>query len=156
MDRAIKSGLLVEAPFAPRPGGEPLYALAEDLAQPVPVADEIVRIIPPLDNLLFNRRRFVELFGFAYKFEAYTPQAQRRFYFAMPILYNHDLVGLIDAKKDGDEWRIVGLDLMKRVPEGSLRQAIHRLARIAGASRVEASGVTPVRLRRALAGKIDR
>ena len=50
---------------------------------------------------------------------------------------------------------MVGLDLMKKVPEDRLRQAIHRLARIAGASRVEAPGLTPVRLRRAIAGKIE-
>ena len=155
VDRAIKNGVLVEAPFARAANGDPLYALAEDLAAPIPIADEIVRIVPPLDNLLFNRRRLTELFGFAYKFEAYTPQAQRRFYFAMPILYNHDVAGLIDAKKDGDAWRVVGLDLMKKVPEDRLREAVHRLARIAGASRVEAPGLTPVRLRRAITGKIE-
>ncbi len=102
VDRAIKNGVVVEASFARAANGDPLYALAEELAQPIPIADEVVRIIPPLDNLLFNRRRLTELFGFAYKFEAYTPQHQRRFYFAMPILHGHDVAGLIDAKKDGD------------------------------------------------------
>lgn len=155
VDRAIKDGVLVEAQFARAGNGDPLYALAEDLARPIPVADDTVRIIPPLDNLLFNRRRLTELFGLAYKFEAYTPQHQRRFYFAMPILYRHEVVGLIDAKKDEDAWRIVGLDLLKKVPEENLRQAVHRLARIAGATRVEAPGLTPVKLRRALSGKIE-
>jgi len=155
VDRAIKDGMLVEAPFARAANGDALYALVEDLARPMPIADEIVRIVPPLDNLLFNRRRFTELFGFAYKFEAYTPQHQRRFYFAMPILFGHDVAGLIDAKKDGDVWRVVGLDLMKKVPEDRLREAIHRLARIAGTTRVEAPGLTPVRLRRAVTGKIE-
>ena len=155
VDAAIKSGLLVEAPFARAGDGASLYALAEDLAMPLPPADDVVRIIPPLDNLLFNRRRFTELFGFAYKFEAYTPQDQRRFYFAMPILYRHHLAGLIDAKKDGDSWRVVGLDLMKPVPPEALRQAVHRLARIAGATRVEAPGLRPATLRKALAGRIE-
>jgi len=154
VDRAIKHGVLVEAPFARAANGDPLYALAVELAAPIPIADDIVRIIPPLDNLLFNRRRVTELFGFTYKFEAYTPQDQRRFYFAMPILYRNDLAGLIDIKKDGDVWRIVGLDLMKKVPDDSLRNAVHRLARIAGATRVEAPGLLPLRLRRALSGKI--
>ncbi|HET6157846.1 MAG TPA: crosslink repair DNA glycosylase YcaQ family protein [Dongiaceae bacterium] len=155
VDRAIKDGVVSEAPFARAENGDPLYALADDLAQPIPIADDVVRIVPPLDNLLFNRRRLTELFGFAYKFEAYTPQHQRRFYFAMPIVYDHDLVGLIDAKKDGDAWRVVGLDFMKKVPEDRLRQAIHRLARIAGTDRVEAPGLTPVRLRKAISGKIE-
>src|SRR5262249_30431844 len=130
-------------------------ALAEELAQPIPALDDTVRIIPPLDNLLFNRRRFTELFGFAYKFEAYKPQHQRRFYFAMPILYRAELAGLIDVKKDGDAWRVVGLDLMKKVPEDGLRQAVHRLGRIASATRVEAPRLSPLRLRRVLAGKIE-
>lgn len=156
VDAAIKSGLLIEAPFGRAGNGEALYALAEDLAKPLPAPDEIVRIIPPLDNLLFNRRRFTELFGFAYKFEAYTPQAQRRFYFAMPILHAHDFAGLIDAKKDGDVWRVVGLDLTKPVPPEALRQALHRLARIAGATKVEAPGVKPAALRKTLAGRIER
>jgi uncharacterized protein len=153
VDRAIKDGVLVEAPFARAANGDALYALAEDLALPMAAADDVVRIIPPLDNLLFNRRRLTELFGFAYKFEAYTPQDQRRFYFAMPIVYRNDVAGLIDIKKDGDVWRIVGLDLNKKVPDDSLRSAVHRLARIAGAARVEAPGLSPVRLRRALTGQ---
>ncbi len=155
VDRAIKRGVVVEAGFARAANGDPLYALAEDLAQPIPIADEVVRIIPPLDNLLFNRRRLSELFGFAYKFEAYTPQAQRRFYFAMPILYGHDVAGLIDVKKDDGTWRVVGLDLIKKVPDDRLREAVHRLARIAGATKVEAPGLTPVRLRKAISGKIE-
>lgn len=154
VDRAIKSGVLVEAPFARAADGDPLFALAEDLAQPIPDADEIVRIIPPLDNLLFNRRRLTELFGFTYKFEAYTPQDQRRFYFAMPILYRSEVAGLIDIKKDGEVWRIVGLDLRKKVPDDSLREAVHRLGRIAGATQVEAPGALPMRLRRVLGGKV--
>jgi hypothetical protein len=155
VDRAIKQGVVVEAPFARTSTGDPLYALAEDLAQPIPEADDTVRIIPPLDNLLFNRRRLTELFGLTYKFEAYTPQHQRRFYFAMPILHRHEVVGLIDAKKGGEAWRIVGLDLVRKVPEENLRQAVHRLAHIAGASKVEAPGLTPVRLRKAVSGKIE-
>jgi uncharacterized protein YcaQ len=155
VDRAIKQGIIVEAPFARAASGEPLYALADELAQPMPEADDVVRIIPPLDNLLFNRRRLTELFGFAYKFEAYTPQDQRRFYFAMPILHRNEVAGLIDIKKDGEVWRIVGLDLTGKVPEDGLRNAVHRLGRIAGAARVEAPGLTPVRLRRALSGRIE-
>lgn len=155
MDAAIKNGLLVEAPFGRAENGEALYALAEDLAKPLPAIDDIVRIIPPLDNLLFNRRRFTELFGITYKFEAYTPQAQRRFYFAMPILYRHAFAGLIDAKKDGDVWRIVGLELVQPVPPDALRQAVHRLARIAGATEIAAPGLKPAALRKAVSGHIE-
>src|SRR5262249_6375859 len=53
VDRAVKDGVLVEAQFARASNGDPLYALAEDLARPIPTCDDTVRIIPPLDNLLF-------------------------------------------------------------------------------------------------------
>ena len=155
VDRAIKQGVVVEASFARAANGDPLYALAEELAQPIPIADDVVRIIPPLDNLLFNRRRLTELFGFAYKFEAYTPQAQRRFYFAMPILYGHDVAGP-DRRQEGR--RRVARGRARPHQEGAGRppaQAIHRLARIAGATKVEAPGLTPVRLRKAISGKIE-
>src|SRR5690606_22150531 len=98
-----------------------------------------VRIVPPLDNLLFSRRRLADLFGFAYQFEAYTPIDQRRFYFAMPIVHRDRLAGVVDAKLDRNggapEWRIVGLELAEAVPTDELRAAIHRLARIAGAAK---------------------
>src|SRR5690606_36910301 len=99
-----------------------------------------VRIVPPLDNLLFSRRRLAELFGFAYKFEAYTPIDQRRFYYAMPIVHGDRLAGVVDAKLDRNggapEWRLVGLELAEPVPHDDLHTAVHRLARIAGAAKV--------------------
>lgn len=116
------------------------------------------RIVPPLDNLLFNRRRLAELFGFDYKFEAYTPIDQRRFYFAMPIVHGGDIAGVIDAKLDRNggtpSWNVVGLDLRRDVPAESLRAAVHRLARIAGAEKVALTTRAPRDLKKALAGEI--
>ncbi|WP_374653168.1 DNA glycosylase AlkZ-like family protein [Dongia sp.] len=117
--------------------------------------DETVRLVPPLDNLMFSRRRFTELFGFTYKFEAYTPEAQRRFYFAMPLLYRDRAVGLVDGKKEEADWRITGLDLHSEVPLESLRAAIHRFARIAGCMRVTGNRGLSRALRSGLTGKID-
>lgn len=131
----------------------------EAAARAVDSRPDAVRIVPPLDNLLFNRRRLRELFGFAYKFEAYTPIAERRFYFAMPILYRDRIVGVVDAKLDRDggkpEWRLVGLELAETVPPETLRTGIHRLARIAGAEKIAVATRTPRDLKRALAGKLD-
>ncbi len=120
----------------------------------IPPQDDLVRIVPPLDNLMFNRRRFTELFGFTYKFEAYTPEDQRRFYFAMPLLYRDRVVGLIDGRKEDGAWRITGLDLMHEVPLDSLRAAIHRFARIAGCEKIVAApGLTKAQ-RAGLLGKV--
>ncbi len=118
-----------------------------------------VRIVPPLDNLLFSRRRLDELFGFDYKFEAYTPMDARRFYFALPLVYRDRLVGVVDAKLDRAQrhpaWNIVGLELRETVPAEPLRAAIHRLARIAGAEKVAVTTRASRDLKRALAGKVD-
>jgi uncharacterized protein YcaQ len=117
-----------------------------------------VRIVPPLDNLLYSRRRLEALFGLDYKFEAYTPIDARRFYFAMPIVHQERIVGLIDAKLDRSArhpaWNIVGLELRESVPAEPLRAGIHRLARIAGAEKVAVTTRAPRDLKRALAGKV--
>jgi uncharacterized protein YcaQ len=55
-------------------------------------------ILSPLDRLLFERKRMVEIFEFDYQLEMYKPAAKRRWgYWAMPILYGDRLVGKIDA-----------------------------------------------------------
>ncbi|HSY85012.1 MAG TPA: crosslink repair DNA glycosylase YcaQ family protein [Verrucomicrobiae bacterium] len=118
--------------------------------------EDPARIIPPLDNLLFSRKRFSALFGFDYKFEAYTPQDQRKFYFAKPIVHGDRVVALLDAKRADGEWRIVGYEQMAPAPPEALRQAVHRLARIAGAAKVGASTRLTRELRRALVGKIEQ
>jgi uncharacterized protein YcaQ len=62
-------------------------------------------IISPLDRLIFDRKRMVEIFEFDYQLEMYKPAAKRRWgYWAMPILYGDRLVGKVDAtaeKKQG-------------------------------------------------------
>lgn len=120
----------------------------------IPPQDNIVRLVPPLDNLMFNRRRFTELFGFTYKFEAYTPENQRRFYFAMPVLYRDRVVGLIDGRKEGRDWRITGLELYHEVPLEDLRAGVHRFARLAGCEKIVAApGLTKAQ-RVALLGRV--
>lgn len=118
---------------------------------------ETLRLLPPLDNLLFSRQRLSQLFGLDYKFEAYTPQAERRFYFALPLLHEDRIVGLLDARRaaaDGRiEWRIAGLDLRAPVPPESLRAGVHRIARLAGAEQVRLDARAGRAIRRALAGR---
>ena len=115
-----------------------------------------VFLVPPLDNLLFSRRRLASLFGLDFKFEAYTPIDQRRFYFAMPILLDDAIVGLIDARRvlEGGRvtWQIAGLDLLGPASPDALRAGIHRIARLAGAERVTAATRLTRELRRALVG----
>ena len=158
VDRCAKEGLIETV--AVKNGGdeETWFILAKDGAgweSAAKKSDDRVRLIAPLDNLLFNRDRFTELYGFTYKFEAYTPVRQRRFYFALPILWRDDVVGLIDGKRENGKWLITGLDLMKPVDKDALRAGIHRFARIAGATKVAAGRKVPDLWRRSLSGQIE-
>ncbi|MBX6320700.1 MAG: winged helix DNA-binding domain-containing protein [Rhodospirillaceae bacterium] len=141
------------------PGAPVYWHLAEDAAGWESAArgdGGALRIVPPLDNLLFSRRRLAELFDLAYKFEAYTPAAARRFYFAMPIVHGDAVAGLIDARRRDGVWDVAGLELRRAVPAEALRRAVHRLAGLAGAERVTVSAPAPRALARALRGPCRR
>lgn len=63
------------------------------------LAPTLTTILSPFDPVVWDRRRALELFGFDYRLECYTPAAKRRYgYFTLPILRRGALVGRIDAK----------------------------------------------------------
>lgn len=48
----------------------------------------------PFDPVVWDRDRFERLWGWAYRFEAYTPAAKRvRGYYAMPLLWRDQVIG---------------------------------------------------------------
>ncbi|MBB6673726.1 DNA glycosylase AlkZ-like family protein [Cohnella nanjingensis] len=60
-----------------------------------------IRFLPPLDNLLWSRKRLKDLFDFEYRWEIYTPAVKRKYgYYAMPILAGDRLVGRMDPRLD--------------------------------------------------------
>ena len=57
------------------------------------VGDE-VRLLAPFDPVVWDRRRFEIFWGWAYRFEAYTPASKRvRGYYALPLLWRDKVVG---------------------------------------------------------------
>jgi uncharacterized protein YcaQ len=53
-----------------------------------------VRLLAPFDPVVWDRRRFELFWGWAYRFEAYTPAAKRRFgYYALPLLWRDRVIG---------------------------------------------------------------
>jgi uncharacterized protein YcaQ len=55
---------------------------------------DAVRLLAPFDPVVWDRRRFERLWGWAYRFEAYTPVAKRvRGYYALPLLWRDTIVG---------------------------------------------------------------
>jgi len=65
--------------------------------------DERVRILAPFDPLTWDRRRFEHLWGWGYRFEAYTPAAKRVYgYYALPLLWRDRVVGYANARAAGE------------------------------------------------------
>lgn len=65
--------------------------------------DDRVRLLAPFDPVVWDRRRFELLWGWTYKFEAYTPLSERRFgYYALPLLWREHVVGWANVSvRDG-------------------------------------------------------
>ena len=56
--------------------------------------DDAVRLLAPFDPVVWDRRRFELLWGWTYKFEAYTPAPKRQFgYYALPLLWHDQVIG---------------------------------------------------------------
>ncbi|GER15537.1 DNA glycosylase AlkZ-like family protein [Variovorax boronicumulans] len=56
--------------------------------------DDAVRLLAPFDPVVWDRRRFELLWGWTYKFEAYTPAPKRQFgYYALPMLWHDRVIG---------------------------------------------------------------
>ena len=76
------------------------------LARPDNSPPEAVRLLAPFDPLVWDRARFELLWGWAYRFEAYTPAAKRKLgYYALPLLWRDRVIGWanLSAKKGGLE-----------------------------------------------------
>ncbi len=56
--------------------------------------DEGVRLLTPFDPIVWDRRRFEIFWGWAYRFEAYTPAPKRKLgYYALPLLWQERVIG---------------------------------------------------------------
>jgi uncharacterized protein YcaQ len=68
------------------------------------VIPEVVRLLAPFDPVVHDRDRFELLWGWTYRFEAYTPAAKRKLgYYAMPLLWRDRVIGWANLSlKNGD------------------------------------------------------
>ena len=58
-------------------------------------------LLSPFDNLIMDRARAEQLFGFRYRIEIYTPAHLRsRGFWAMPVLHGDRIIGSVDPRLD--------------------------------------------------------
>ena len=70
-----------------------------DPARSEPV--ERVRLLAPFDPIVQDRARFELLWGWVYRFEAYTPPSKRKLgYYALPLLWRDQVIGWGNARLD--------------------------------------------------------
>ena len=53
-----------------------------------------MRLLAPFDPVVWDRARFELFWGWAYRFEAYTPTVRRKLgYYALPMLWRDAIIG---------------------------------------------------------------
>jgi uncharacterized protein len=72
--------------------------------------EDAVRLLAPFDPIVWDRLRFELLWGWQYRFEAYTPAAKRKLgYYALPLLWRDHVIGWANlSMKNGDLQADVG------------------------------------------------
>jgi uncharacterized protein YcaQ len=106
---------------------------------------ERTALLSPFDPVVWDRARLLDLWGFHYRIEVYTPAPKRRYgYFTLPILHRGRMIGRLDPKAhraDGVlEIRAIhledGVEVTDDLAEG-LSAALADFASWQGLSRVE-------------------
>ncbi|HWQ09555.1 MAG TPA: crosslink repair DNA glycosylase YcaQ family protein, partial [Holophaga sp.] len=139
--------LPVEVEAADGSARQAAFALADwrDRLVAAPEAPEGTRLLCPFDPILRDRARCLRRFGFDYRFEAFTPAANRQYgYYVLPILEGGRLVGRLDPKVHRDRgvlevrglWWERGIRPTKARLKG-LRKALEGLAAFTGARDIE-------------------
>jgi uncharacterized protein YcaQ len=73
---------------------------------PGAAAPDSVRLLAPFDPVVWDRRRFELLWGWPYRFEAYTPVPKRlRGYYALPMLWRDRIIGWANLSMKNSELR---------------------------------------------------
>jgi uncharacterized protein YcaQ len=124
----------------------------------------LTTVLSPFDPIVWDRRRALDLFGFDYRLECYTPAEKRRYgYFTLPLLRRGALVGRVDAKahRKGGVFELKSLVLEPgvRVSERFVRDlaaAFIRCARWHGCPQVVLTHAEPAGIAAPLAAVLDQ
>jgi uncharacterized protein YcaQ len=96
--------------------------------------DAAVRLLAPFDPIVWDRPRFELLWGWEYRFEAYTPMPKRKLgYYALPLLWRDQVigwanVGTVDGELRPDVRYVTGRPPRDRAFRAALDDELSRLA----------------------------
>jgi hypothetical protein len=124
----------------------PWYIYTDDL----PLLDRLeewkprTTLLSPFDNLVSDRQRTEQLFGFKFRVEIYVPKHKRQHgYYVMPILHGDRLIGRIDPVMDRTRQRLT-INAVYAEPDAptttetarQIAQAINELGSFLGAEEI--------------------
>lgn len=120
---------------------EPMYLPAQALptlerAIQDPCPAPRCEVIAPLDSFLWDRKLIAALFDFDYKWEVYTPLAQRKYgYYVLPLLRGERFIGRVEATREENALTIRHLWLerdaaLTPTARRDVEACLHRLARL--------------------------
>ena len=98
------------------------------------------RLLAPFDPVVWDRRRFELLWGWAYRFEAYTPAPQRvRGYYALPLLWRDRVIGwgnlsVVEGRLQADIGYQAGRAPREAAWRGALQAELARMGEFLGLS----------------------
>jgi uncharacterized protein YcaQ len=108
-------------------------------------------LLSPFDSLCWYRDRLERVFGVRHRLEAYTPRAQRSYgYFAMPVLGDADIIGLVDPGRRDGALVAKQITLFRAEGAGHVAAALAAAARWVGCDRIIVERVAPAAARRGL------
>jgi uncharacterized protein len=102
------------------------------------ILGERLRLLAPFDPVVWDRERFERFWGWAYRFEAYTPAPKRvRGYYALPMLWRGQVIGWANAAVRGGRLDVQPGYVGGRAPsdaafEAALQEEQGRLERFLG------------------------
>jgi len=102
------------------------YIWPADEITPESVEDR-VRFLAPFDPLVWDRDRFEHLWGWAYRFEAYTPPAKRKMgYYALPMLWRDQVIGWANVAVVEGEMKVETGFAVGKPAAGKFTGGMHR------------------------------
>ena len=140
LDALVREGAAAPVEIADAAWKGPHYAPAD-----VAIRDrweERTTLLSPFDNLIIDRARTEQLFGYRYRMEIYVPPHLRKIgYWAMPVLHGDRIVGSVDPRFDRARGELVVNKVVlepgaPRNVMSHVKRAVEELAAFVGATKV--------------------